>query len=174
MVVYSRHFCVIVYAQDNWKDKDYQKFSDLTLADYLGRAEHSDCEICLTCPVCRANWELFDPENPGKYIQICEYCNALFPIFKKHLTGDGFILFSHELLKLEELKQFTEFSLNNNKIKKIFILEQDDPKRKPSKTQDMIAQINHQELKISEFLILIDNGDFEYNTIYEIFKDRYY
>ncbi len=174
MVIYSTHLCILIYAQNNWKDKDYEQFSDMTLVDYLGKTEHSDCEVCLTCPVCRADWELFDPENPGEYVQFCEYCEVLLPLLKEHLTGDGFILFSHRLVKLDALKQFIDFTLSNKKIKKVFVIQQYDPNRKPAKATKMLGQIKHQELKQSEFLTLIEAEKFEYNNLYEVFKDKYY
>ena len=174
MVIYSRHLCVLIYAQDDWREKDYRNIGDSTLADYLGSTEHSDCEVCLSCPVCRAEWELFDPENPGEYVQFCEYCEVLLSFMKEQLTNDGLLLFSHDLLKLDALKQFVEYSLKDKKIKKIFILEQDEIERKKTKPNKLLDKIKHQEIKYSEFIALIDSNKFEYNVLYEIFKDKYY
>ncbi|NHJ85583.1 MAG: hypothetical protein FK734_08985 [Asgard group archaeon] len=175
MVIYSQHFCVLIYAQNDWKEKDYESITEKTFTDFMSGTAHADCDVCLTCPVCRANWELFNPENPGEYIQFCEFCEVLLPLMKDKLTSDGMILFSHSLLNLDALKQFVEYSLKSKKIKKIFVLEQDDyVNKKRTKPNKLSEQIKQQEISCSKFVELITSKTFEYNVLYEIFKDKYY
>ncbi len=175
MVIYSQHTCIIIFAQNDWKDKDYDSINVKILTGLFSGADHSDCEVCLSCPVCRAEWELFDPENSGEYVQICEYCEVLLPLMKDQLTSDGLILFSHTLLKLDVLKQFVDYSLKSKKIKKIFILEQDDyVNKKSTKPNKLLEQIKQQTINCSEFIELINSSNFQYNILYEVFKVKYY
>ena len=117
---------------------------------------------------------MFDPENPGEYVQFCEYCEVLLSLLKEQLTNDGILLFSHDLMKLDKLKQFVEYSLNNRKIKKIFILQQDEIGKKKTKAKKLLEKIANQKITNSNLKELIDTNKFEYNVLYEIFKDKYY
>ena len=172
----NQHFCILIIAQNQWKEKDFKQFGEGTLSDFLGNLEHSDCDICMTCPICRSFWELFDPENPGEYNLLCEYCEAFLEFFEKERIGDNVLLFTHTKIKSDALKKFAEYILENNKIKKIYILEHEDWSKRGRlpKPQKVIEQIKHQEVKQSEFISLIDENRYETLVMYEIFKDKYY
>ena len=172
----NEHTCILIIAQNQWKEKDFERFGDGSLSDMLGELEHDDCDICLTCPICRSFWELFDPENLGEYNQLCEYCEVFLPLFKEEQKGDSVLLFSHKNLLPDSLKKFTEFTLENERIKKIFILQHQDWKKRgqlPS-PKELLKKVKHQELKKSEFFSIIDEDKFEFLVMYEIFKDKYY
>ncbi len=169
------HLCILIYAQDQWKEKDFERLSEETLTNFLEKAEHADCDVCLTCAVCRANWELFDPENPGEYVQLCEYCEALISYFKEYQkSGDNVLLFSHSKMKLEVLQNFVEYTLKDKKIKKIFVFQHVDWNKKKPKPDVFIEKISHKEIKNSEFISLLKEEKFENTILYEIHKDNYY
>ena len=173
-MIENEHLCILIYPQGQWKEKDYERFGDKTLENFLGASEHANCKVCMTCPICRANWELFDPENPGEYVQLCEYCEVLLPLFKKYQKNDALILFSHSKLKCDSLRQFTEHTLENKKIKKFYVLELSIWEKRKPKPQELVQLISHQRLKCSEFLILLETNKFEYMVMYEVYKDSYY
>ena len=101
-----QHLCILLIAQNQWKEKDYEKFNDETITKVHSSAAHAKCGVCMTCPICRSTWALFDPENPGKYVPECEYCDVLLPYFEQYRSGDNLLLFSHEKMQVDVLKKF--------------------------------------------------------------------
>lgn len=172
----NEHVCILIIAQDQWHEKDFKRFGNGSLSDFLGQTEHADCDICLTCPVCRSEWEFYDPENLGKYNYLCEYCEIFLPLLKEKQIGDYVLLFSHKIVKPDALKKFTEFTLENKKIKKIYILQHQDWRKRGRlpKPKELLEQITEQEIKQSEFIALLDAEKVEFSVMYEIFKDKYY
>ena len=170
------HLCVLIFAQNTWKGKDYKKLEAKAVSEFIGNAGHEDCDLCLTCPICRATWELFDPKNLGEFNFICKYCEVLIPFFESYQTGDNVLLFSHQNLNIEGLRSFIELNLTNDKVKKIFILQLQEweKKVKMPKAEDLIGLIIHKKLKRSEFIALLDSEEFEYRVLYDVFKDAYY
>ena len=79
-------------------------------------------------------------------------------------------------MKPDALKKFTEFTLENKKIKKIYILQHQDWRKRGRlpKPKELLEQITEQEIKQSEFIALLDAEKVEFSVMYEIFKDKYY
>ena len=119
--------------------------------------------------------KLFDPMNPGEYVDFCDLGKALYEKFES-IKGpnEGMILFSHQLMNdLDQLQTLTQTLLSNDKIKKIYVLEVEWVKiSKP--IPSVINELTQKRLKKSEFLELLKQNRFEYRAIYEIYKDKYY
>ena len=172
------HLCILIFAQNTWKEKDFIKLEEKTVVNYLENTPQGDCDVCLTCDICRGTWELFDPENPGKYNPLCNYCEVLLPFFKKFQSGENVLLFSHQTIDSNGLRSFTETNLSNEKVKKIYILQLHEWREKRYekylKAEELIDSLSHVKITHSDFLSLLDEDKFEYRVLYEISKDSYY
>ncbi len=126
-----------------------------------------------TCPICNALVKLFDPQNPGQYVDFCDLCKALYNKLE-NIKGqnEALILFSHQLIPdMNQLHALTQSLLSSEKIKKIYILEVEYEKiSKP--IPSILDAIIHKRLKKSEFYELLEANKFEYRVIFEVFKDK--
>ncbi|MFX1340365.1 MAG: hypothetical protein ACFFDK_17275 [Promethearchaeota archaeon] len=169
------HFCVLIFGQGLWKDSFTKKISKDTKTSFFHLSGYSKDSLFCTCPICNALVKLFDPLNPGDYVNFCDLCKALYKKFED-IKGqnEGVILFSHQLIReTDHLKNLAQKLLSNEKIKKIYILEVEWVKiSKPIPL--VIKNISQKRLKKSEFFEILKTNKFEYRVIYEIFKDRYY
>lgn len=169
------HFCLLIFGQGLWKDSFTMKISKETKSSFFHLSGYSKDSLFCTCPICNALVKLFDPLNPGDYIDFCDLCKALYKKLED-IKGEnkGMIVFSHQLMRdLNQLQRLTQSLLSNEKIKKIYILEVEWVKiSKP--IPSVIDAIMHKRLKKSEFFELLKGNKFEYRVIYEIFKDKYY
>ena len=169
------HFCLLIFGQGLWKDSFTMKISKETKSSFFHLSGYSKDSLFCTCPICNALVKLFDPQNPGDYVDFCDLCKALYKKLED-IKGDnlGMILFSHQLMHdLNQLQRLTQRLLSNEKIKKKYILEVEWVKiSKP--IPSVIDAIMHKRLKKSEFFELLKGNKFEYRVIYEIFKDKYY
>lgn len=169
------HFCLLIFGQGLWKDSFTKKISKETKTSFFHLSGYSIDSLFCTCPICNALVKLFDPLNPGDYVDFCDLCKALYKKLediKEH--NEGLILFSHQLMQdLNRLQNLTQSLLSNDKIKKLYILEVEWVKiSKP--IPQVINEISHNRLKKSEFFELLKANKYEYRVIYEIFKDKYY
>jgi hypothetical protein len=171
----SMHFCVAMAAQDGWSPYDTEKVRKLALSTFDSHADHSDCGTCKGCPICRALWELFDPERPGEYDVLCEACSELIPIINKARgSGDGLTLFSHTSAHEDTIAAITSSLLASPKIKKVLILQLDADIRIGPKGPQIAMLLKQESIKSSEFLKLVKARRLKCDTLYEIFKDSYY
>lgn len=172
--IYQDHFCILVFGQGLWKDSFTKKISKETKVSFFHLSGYSKDSLFCTCPICNALIKLFDPEDPGEYVDFCDLCKALHEIFKD-IKGqnDGVIFFSHNLMDIEALQNLVQNLLSDKQIKKIYILEIEFNKlyKYVPVIMEMISQ---DRLKKSDFIELLKDNKFEYCTIYEIFKDKYY
>lgn len=169
------HFCLLIFGQGIWKDSFTKKISKDTKTNFFHLSGYSKDSLFCTCPICNALVYLFDPQNPGDYIDFCDLCKALYKKFEE-IKGqnEGVILFSHQLMReTDQLKDLAQSLLSNEKIKKIYILEVEWVKISKSISL-LIKNISHERLKKSEFFEILKTNKFEYRVIYEIFKDKYY
>lgn len=169
------NFCLLIFGQGLWKDSFTKKISKETKTNFFHLSGYSKDSLFCTCPICNALVKLFDPLNPGDYIDFCDLCKALYKKFED-IKGqnEGVVLFSHQLMReMNQLQSLIQSLLSNEKIKKIYILEVERVKiSKP--IPSIIDAITHKRLKKSEFFELLKGNKFEYRIIYEIFKDKYY
>lgn len=172
--VYLEHFCLLVFAQDRWKEKDQAKAMRLIHEAYIRSNPHADCDLCMNCPVCRALWDLFEPYNPGEYVSICRVCKVLNETFLASLgNNDGIILFAHTKLSATHLRKFAKSLLESSRIKKIFVLQVDSFKV-GSTTFETLQQLEQQKVKLFAFRNLLKEEKNEFNVMYEVLKDQYY
>ena len=169
------HFCLLIFGQGFWKESFTKKISKETKSNFFHLSGYSKDSLFCTCPICNALIKLFDPHNPGDYVDFCDLCKALLTEFED-IKGqnEGVILFSHQLMReMSQFQNLTQSLLSNEKIKKIYLLEVEYEKiSKP--IPSIIEALNHKRIKKSEFLELLNENKFEYRVVYEIFKDRYY
>ncbi len=170
----TEHFCLLVHAQDHWELKDENQILKEIIKEYALLNNHSNCEICMTCPVCQALWNLFDPINPGDYNTVCQACKEIYTIFKeKRGKKSGLILFSHDNLPHDKLKDLVEVLLNKKRIKKISMLQLEFQKI-VNRTFNIINQLETRKVCKSDFINLLDRKKYELNVNYEISKEFYY
>ncbi len=173
--IYYDHFCLLIFGQGLWKESFTKKISKETKYSFFHLSGYSVDGLFCTCPICNALVKLFDPMNPGEYIDVCDLCKAVYNKFEK-IKGrnEGMIFFSHNIIYEKYLLQnLTQSLLTDERIKKIYILEIEYVKvSKP--IPSIIEEITSKRLKNSEFSELLNQNKFEYKVIYEIFKDKYY
>lgn len=88
--------------------------------------------------------------------------------------NDGIILFSHSLTpEIHSVKDLTEFLLESEKIKKIYILEL-DWMNVSHPVSEIIESIKKIRMKKSEFIKTVDSNKFNKRVLYEISKDTYF
>jgi hypothetical protein len=170
----SEHFCLLVHAQDHWDEKDESQILQEVIQNYSQLHGHSDCKICLTCSICQSLWSLFDPTYPGEYNAGCNACEDIYQIFsKKRGNNSGLILFSHDNLKREKLLSLTDVLLEQERIKKIIMLQLEYQKI-TNRTFEIIDALETKKVTKFEFNELFDKNDYQLNVNYEISKDRYF
>ena len=164
------HFCVLIFAQGTWNDKDresilkplqekhneqrdnpYHLYLKLTRRDSI--PQYSDCQLC------RPIYEMFE-EIKGQ--------------------NDAILFQGHHYLILEDdaedLKDFVKFLLSKDNVKKIYILYLDsfkEIKRTVINTmslQDLKEKLAQKRASTSEFIKNLNENSFSSRTIYEITK----
>lgn len=168
------HFCLLIHSQDTWKEKKKnQLFSDVK-KEFLYFTGHSDCNICNTCPVCLSLNDLFDPEHPGPYYETCKACDVVYRDFKSKLgKSDGLILFSHTVIPDEAVKAMVEKLLEEEAVKKVYILEITRPSRRERKKYRN-SKLSDMKVTKTAFLQACNEDKIIPLTVYEIRKDSYY
>ncbi len=167
------HFCLLIFGQGVWKDTFTKKISKDSKYSFFHLSGYSTDSLSCTCVFCNALVKLYDPSNPGEYVEICDLCKALHDKFKEiQGVNEGIILFSHQLMRLDQLQGFAQNLVSDEHIKKIFVLEI-KWKKNPKPAPAIIETLSHEKLNKSEFLGLKEN-QFNYHIIYEISKDKYY
>jgi hypothetical protein len=172
---YDAHFCLLIFAQGQWKESYTEKISKNARDLFYQYTGHSNCQVCNTCPICRALVYMFDPMNPDEYVVVCDLCKALYKMMEQ-IKGqnDGMILFSHSFpLEIQSVTSLTELLLKSDKIKKIYIMEVLTEK-KTRQVSEVIEKIKTIRLKNSEFIKLLDSNEFKDKVLYEITKDTYF
>lgn len=169
------HFCLLIFGQGKWKENFEKKVSKETKSSFFHLSGYTTDSLFCTCPICNALVKLFDPSNPGDYVEICDYCKGLYKVFRIiQGTNEGMILFSHNLFKeATQIENLTQNLLSNEKIKKLYILQVDWEKiSKPY--SELSREITQQRINKSEFLSMLREIGLEYKIIYEIYKDKYF
>jgi len=169
------HFGLLIFGQGLWKESFTQKISKDTKQKNFHLSGYSKDSLFCTCPVCNAMVRLFDPINPDGYIDLCALCKPIFKELEK-IKGqnEGIILLSHNIIRDGELLQdLTSSLLSKDQIKKVYILEIEYKKiLKPIPV--IIESLGHERLSKSEFIRILEKNLYQYDVIYEIFKDSYY
>ncbi|MDD1778316.1 MAG: hypothetical protein LUQ65_09120 [Candidatus Helarchaeota archaeon] len=180
--VYFPHFCVLLYAQNQWNEKE-----EKILYEQVALRYHS---VVDDNPWDEKDWDevtLYNPQKPENnpargdwgIIHPCIICNALIPTFTaKKGDKQGFILFSHSILPPAELTQFLEFLLSQEQIKKILLLILDEinvtGKMTRSKALSLIPIGEMQSYTLTEMKTALDQKPIQSGVLYEIRKDKFY
>ena len=171
---HSQHFCLLIHAQDHWDEKHKQKLLMEAIQEHSNLHGHSNCNTCMTCPICRSTWVLFDPMNPEEYVEVCEACEEIYKIFnKKRGKNSGIILFSHDNLKPEQIIPLVDIFLTKKIVKKLSIIQLEYQRHK-EKTIETIKALKTKKVKKVEFKDILESGGFQFNIDYEVSKDLYF
>lgn len=75
------HFCLLIFGQEFWKENFTQKISKETKTSFFHLSGYSKDSLFCTCPICNSLVKLFDPMNPGDYVDFCDLGKALYKKF---------------------------------------------------------------------------------------------
>ena len=164
------HFCVLIFAQGTWNDKDresiikplqekhnekrddpYHLYLKLTRRDTM--PQYSDCQLC------RPIYELLE-EIKGQNDTI------LF-------QGHHYLIIEDDA---EDLKDLAEFVLSKDKVKKLYLLYLDSFKEIKTTVintmtlQDLKEKLTWKQVSTTEFIKILHENNFSSRTIYEITK----
>lgn len=115
--LYNDYFCLLIFAQGQWKESYTEKISKNTRDLFYQYTGHSNCDVCIICPICRALVEMFDPMNPDEYVVVCDLCKELYKMMEQ-IKGqnDGMILFLHSFpLEIQSVTSLTKLLLQSDK-----------------------------------------------------------
>lgn len=172
------HFCLLIYPQDSWKEKDIDQISKNIKELILYLTGHADCQVCNSCPICHSYNELFDPNEPGSYHENdCTICKVVKENYEKRLgRKHGIILFAHSIIPNEAIELMVEKLLDQSKVKKICLLQVELPslKEKRHKRKYKKQSLTQQSVRKTDFLKRILFNQLDRLTIYEITKDIYF
>ncbi|MHA2276868.1 MAG: hypothetical protein ACXAC2_13930 [Candidatus Kariarchaeaceae archaeon] len=164
------HLCVVIFAQGTWNERDreyilkpirekhnekrddpYHFYQKLTRRDVVPL--YSDCQLC------RPIYELFEEIK-------CQTDAFLF-------QGHHYLILEDDV---EDLKDFVKETIDNDKVKKIYLLYLDSLKEikrtiiNSMKLPDFKELITQKQVNISEFINILSEGNFNNRTVYEIIK----
>lgn len=180
--VYWPHLCVLLYAQDQWNEKEQKIVYEQVTAKHQAFIKND--------PWDEKDWEqltLYNPQKPENnpamgdwgIIHPCVICDALVPTFVDNRGNkQGFILFSHSQLSTPDLTQFLVFLLTHPKIKKVLLLNVDEihVTGKMSRTQALktIPKGQIQSYTLSEMKNFLAQKGVQSGILYEIRKESFY
>jgi len=158
------HFCFLIFAQGQWKEKYEAKLKTEIKEDFL---KYAYWDPMYDIPV-----KLFDPFIKDEDYDVCDLCLKLIPRFKAKLgSNEGLIRFSHKLIRLEDIERFFLKILTDPEIKKVYFLMLDHNSYIIGMNIRKITKnIKEQQIKADGFFNLIKNEKISFNIIYEIRK----
>ncbi len=164
------HTCLLIFAQGTWKENYRMRFLKKIKAKFITSMKIDDIDLWGE----NEQIPLFDPNHPEANDNPCELCDPLSEIFlKKKGQNDGFILFSHNVLGWDGMKDFFLYILGESNVKKIYYLELDGFSYLVS-TKDRIPEIlnalKEKKVNRSTFFDLFEKEKIEFSIIYEILK----
>lgn len=179
--VYLPHFCLLIYPQDQWNEKEQKIVCEQLTSKFRSFIENNPWD-----EKDRDELTLFNPQKPENnpamgawgIISPCVVCDALIPTFvDKQGNKQGLILFSHSQLLSTDLVQFLEFLLNHAKIKKVLILSLDEinitGKMSSIQALKWIPKGQLQSCNLTEMKNSITQKGLQSGILYEIRKDKF-
>ncbi|MHA1917621.1 MAG: hypothetical protein ACTSUV_04830 [Candidatus Ranarchaeia archaeon] len=167
------HFCLVVIAQGQWADKDYEVVRDFLIQK---RKKYTTDEF-----------GFFLKLTHRKEIPIYSDCPICQPIYQwlTNLKGqnDGLIYQGHYFITPEdfpEMNELVHILLSNEKVKKLYILYLDslgELKRTAINNMDMediTNLIKTKKIKKTEISEILTNEEFKERIMYEINRETYY
>ncbi|MHA1966038.1 MAG: hypothetical protein ACXACG_12460 [Candidatus Thorarchaeota archaeon] len=166
----NEHFCVLIYAQGQWSESDRESVEE-PIKDVVRTYTPEPYPFFLKLT------RRLEPFSPGD----CKLCTPVYD-FLQELKGqsNGTLYLGHHYIipedDLEDMTRFVKMVLDNEKVKKMFMLFLDgfgEVKRTELALWDietLKSQITTRSLRRDDFLTEIDSGKFDNRTLYEIIK----
>ena len=159
---YYGHFCLLIIAQEKWKENYQQKILEKVSSNFLSvLVARNEAEEK------RLGWEetpkdpLFNPKN----YENCKICSGLTQIFyEKKGINNGLVLFSHTVPDAIGFKSFFTSVFEEKRIKKVLYYELDDDEKIDKKN------IPEEKVSLSEVFTSIENKKFQKKVLYEIIR----
>ena len=184
--VYPGHFCLLVFFQEIWKVKERKKMEQEIITEFLTLKEND--------PWNEENWDeitLFNPQEPeynkklGAWgeINLCPLCTTLNGRMREiQKNNQGLILFHHprsSSLTHQIIRNLLTFIFQNQKIKKVFLLQVEEirttGKISDNKITEIMESLSEPEtLPKTEVIKLLNQNKFIPRVIYEIQRDKYF
>jgi len=169
MIEYG-HTCLLIFAQGTWKENYKKRILKQVKNNFIRNMDIDDVDLWSEIE----KIPLFNPKNPGKDDKPCELCYALNEIFEnKKGENEGLILFSHNILGWEGMRNFLLFILGETKVKKILYLELDPSSYLigiEKKIPKILRNLKEKQMKRSDFFDLFDTQKIESSILYEVVK----
>ena len=167
------HFCVLIFAQGTWTDKDIESIKELLL-------KKSAMQEDLPYPFFT---KLVLRHKKPSYSD-CHICSPIYDLFKEIQGSNDTIFYQghHYIIPeddMDDMKELARLVMNNNKVKKLYILyldsfgEIDRNIIKKWELSDLRANIKYEKCSLVDFEKLIDDNNFRERVIYEIYRVYY-
>ena len=164
------HFCVLIFAQGTWTDQDIESIRGPLLEK---RKMQKDLPYPLFTKLVRSN------EKPT--YGDCHICGPIYDLLKEiQGSNDGILYQGHHYIipedDLDDMKELARLIMNNNKVKKLYILYLDsfgEIERniiKKWELSDLKANIQHKKCSLVDFEKVIDDDNFRERIVYEIYR----
>lgn len=151
------HYGILVFAQGAWSEKDKESL--------LAKVREEKRQGKLP--------NLYKVNFPTS----CDRCTQIHNIFEEiRRQNDAIEYISHDLwLEIPEIKKFTEIMFDDDKLKKLYIVQGGPVKRtEVGKKIDLRARFSPKKNTKTEFLKILNDEKFEEEVLYEVIRDKYY
>ena len=164
------HFCVIIFAQGKWNDKDRASIRKSLIEKH---------NMCSDNPYPLFTKLTYREKKPS--YSDCNLCGPIYEMFQEISgTNDNIIYQGHHYLlpedDKEDMKELTKIILGNPKVKKFYLLyldsfgEVDRNVIKKWTLNDLKERLTSKLSNSSEFETLVDENKFKSRIIFEISK----
>lgn len=167
------HFCILIIAQDEWKEQDKQSIRDISLTERKKYVEY-DYHF----------YHKLTYRNKKPEYSDCLLCNQIYSLFT-NLKGnrEGIQYQGHHYLEPDDTKDivgYTKLILAENQVKKVYILYLDSLKELK---REEINNHNYDEFKelikeerysLEEFETQLQEHEIKERVLYEILREKYY
>lgn len=173
------HLCLAFFAKDSWKDNFRERFYTETNSKFISvlKATYDTHDAWAEVHV----QNLFNPESPEGKEKICFVGEYLLSLFREKMGGNnGLILFSHTVPKHKSIASLLGKFIQDDRVKKIFftVLDEDSyvepTKSRRDEYSERINDMYQTTLHISEFQQRIMENGYEYDSLFEIVKFKFY
>ncbi len=164
------HFCVLIFAQGTWNDKDRESIIK-SLQEKHDEQRDNPYHLYL---------KLTRRESMPQYSD-CQLCRPLYEMLEELKGQNDAILYQgHHYLIIEDdeedLKDLAEVLLSKDKVKKLYMLYLDSFKEIKTTVinmmslQDLKGKLTQKRVNIDELIKILDEHRFSSRIIYEITK----
>jgi len=165
------HFCVLIFAQGTWTDKDIASIEEPLLKK---RTMQKDLPYPLFTKLV--------PRSEKPTYCDCHVCGPIYDLLKEiQGSNDGLLYQGHHYIipedDMDDMKELAQILMNNNKVKKLYILYLDsfgEIERNiimKWELSDLKANIlQYKKCSMVDFEKLIDYNNFRERIIYEIYR----